>query len=127
MISKHGFGRLGNDDAMSFRVVKYELPTIVVSNAWGRMGAIFLVGEDGTVQDRGSQDGLAEFRRAAVRYLQTHREVVPRRGRQGPAMVEPNAGLRGRGAIFLTFSAAPKIANIRSKFSVHPGNPGFIC
>jgi hypothetical protein len=65
---------------MSFRVVKCELPTIVVRNAWGRMER-FLVADDGTVQNRGSQDGLAEFRRAAVRYLQTHREIVPRRGR----------------------------------------------
>jgi hypothetical protein len=65
---------------MSFRVVKCELPTIVVRNTWGKPEQ-FLVGDDGIVQNRGSQDRLAEFRRAAVRYLQTHREVVPRRGR----------------------------------------------
>jgi hypothetical protein len=68
---------------MSFRVVKCELPTIVVTNAWGRTEQ-FLVADDGAVQNRGSQDGLGEFRRAAVRYLQTHREVVPRRGRVLP-------------------------------------------
>ena len=45
---------------MSFRVVKYEPPTIVVRNAWGRMER-FLVGDDGTVQDRGSQDALPNF------------------------------------------------------------------
>ena len=63
---------------MSFRVARYEPPTIIVTNAWGREER-FLVGDDGTVQDRGSQYGLAEFRRAAVRYLQTHREIIPRR------------------------------------------------
>jgi hypothetical protein len=65
VISEYGGGLLGKDDAVSFRVVKYEFPTIVVRNTWGRMER-FLVADDGTVQNRGSQDGLAEFRRAAV-------------------------------------------------------------
>jgi len=63
---------------VSYRVVKYEPPTIVVTNASGRTER-FLVADDGTVEDRGTQHGLAEFHRAAVRYLETHREVIPRR------------------------------------------------
>jgi hypothetical protein len=63
---------------VSFRVVKYEPPTIIVTDVWGRMER-FLVADDGTVENRGTQHGLAEFRRTAVRYLETRREITPRR------------------------------------------------
>jgi hypothetical protein len=67
---------------MRFEVVKYEHPVIFVRDLRGRIER-FSVGENGTVEDRGTRYNLAEFRRAAIGYLISHRETIPRRHDKG--------------------------------------------
>lgn len=67
---------------MSFEVIKYEHPVIVVQDSRGRIQK-FSVSDDGTVQDRGTLHNLGEFRRAAIGYLHSHRVTIPHRHGKG--------------------------------------------
>jgi hypothetical protein len=63
---------------MGYRVIKYDLPAIIVRDTRGRTEK-FSVSDDGAVEDRGRFYDLPWFRRGAMGCLHSHCSIIPSR------------------------------------------------